>query len=390
MYHVHGEQLYRELYRNLTRETAFDGLMKVRTSTGISQVGQSGHLLVHDETDMVVASTNADSAFFVQFDYDEKFQDNEVIYFQVALLYTNGKGERRIRVHNFKLQTTTSILRVFKGADLYATMNFLIRQSLPEISSMKMFDVRNNIFQRLAAILSSYRVHCSKVSSSSPQLVLPDSLKLLPIYLLSILKTPLLGPLRVGTTYTCLPDTRSYLMMLHNSMSVRDQAPLLYPVLYEIHTMDGHPKFGICSEQIPGLAYFPGMCRLSLDSFKTEGIYLMDTVDHLYLWIGTSVPTSLIYQLLTPEECTPELLKSSLILTRKETDLSARLFNLLSTRQFQRRFSPEISVIHQGSPVEGHLQVYLVEDSSTTNQREPKDMDYMNFLRHVYSIVRKS
>eukprot|EP01126_Amoeba_proteus_P032840 TRINITY_DN3205_c0_g3_i3.p1 TRINITY_DN3205_c0_g3~~TRINITY_DN3205_c0_g3_i3.p1 ORF type:complete len:181 (-),score=25.08 TRINITY_DN3205_c0_g3_i3:61-603(-) len=176
---------------------------------------------------------------------------------------------------------------------------------------------------------------------------------------------------------------------LHNSMNLRDQAVLMYPVLYEIHTMDGHPRFGLCSEQIPGLAFLPGMCRLSLDSLKPEGIYLLDTVDHLYLWIGTSVPLEKLYQLLTPEECVPELLKTLLILTRKDTDLSTRLFNLLSTRQFQRRFSPEIFVIHQGSPLEAHFQMYMVEESSSTNQREPRDMDYVNFLKHVHAVVKK-
>jgi protein transport protein SEC24 len=49
--HNHGEQLYRELYRNLARESGFDGLLRVRTSAGINQDFESGKLRItsHNE-----------------------------------------------------------------------------------------------------------------------------------------------------------------------------------------------------------------------------------------------------------------------------------------------------------------------------------------------------
>lgn len=124
---THGEQLYRELFRNLTREAGYDGLLRIRTSTGISQSGESGHFLSANETDLMLGTISADSAVYFEFTHDEKLKDNEstqiklklilnnlVVYFQAALLYTTKDGQRRIRVHNWKAQATESLQKVFK------------------------------------------------------------------------------------------------------------------------------------------------------------------------------------------------------------------------------------------------------------------------------------
>eukprot|EP01126_Amoeba_proteus_P065946 TRINITY_DN9463_c0_g2_i2.p1 TRINITY_DN9463_c0_g2~~TRINITY_DN9463_c0_g2_i2.p1 ORF type:complete len:670 (-),score=83.43 TRINITY_DN9463_c0_g2_i2:191-2200(-) len=377
--HSHGEQLYRELFRSFTRDSGYDGMMRIRTSTGISPSGDTGHFFLNNDTDLMVATITADSAVHVEFVHDENLKDNDVVCIQAALLYTNKEGNRRIRVHNYKTIANSSLPRVWKAVDLDSTLNILIRSSLSDIGSNKMSEVRLKFFSKLFAILAAYK-NTTKTGNSAP-LVLPEALRLLPLYVLALLKTPLMAPLRHGTYYPVLADARSYLMMLHNSMNLRDQAPLLYPILYEVHTMAGHPKFGLSGE-IPGLVFFPGMIRLSVDSLSADGIYLMDTVERLYLWVGASAHPELVGQLLLPEECTPDMMKTMVILTRKETDLSYRLFNLLSSRQFQRRFSPEVFVIHQGSPLEPFVQMFLVEDG-LPNSRDVKDMNYGDFLREI-------
>eukprot|EP01127_Copromyxa_protea_P016774 TRINITY_DN5053_c0_g1_i1.p1 TRINITY_DN5053_c0_g1~~TRINITY_DN5053_c0_g1_i1.p1 ORF type:complete len:879 (+),score=183.82 TRINITY_DN5053_c0_g1_i1:47-2683(+) len=385
---THGEQLYRELFRNFTRESGYDGLLRLRTSTGLSQSGESGHFLSVNETDLMVGTVSADSAIYFELTHDEKLKEGEVLYFQSALLYTSREGQRKIRVHNWKAQATDSLQKVFKGSDLDTTLNALVRSSISDVPNNKMVDVRQKFMDRLAAILASYRTHCAKTQSIG-QLILPESLRLLPVYSLGLLKTPLLGPLRQGTTYPVLPDARSYLMMLHNSMHPRDQAASIYPTLYQVHTMSGHPRFGLSCEGSPGLVFLPGTVRLSYESLHTQGIYLLDAVDRMYLWIGAEAPEELVDQLLLPEECTADAKKCLVLLTRKETDLSYRLFNLLSSRQFQRRLSPEILVIHQGSPLEYYLMLHLIEDGQGGTVRDVKDMDYPDFLRHLHRMIQR-
>jgi len=137
------------------------------------------------------------------------------------------------------------------------------------------------------------------------------------------------------------------------------------------------------------MVFLPGVVRLSVDSLLSNGIYLLDAVERMFLWIGRDTPDELVSEVLSAEERTVEAQRCLVLLTRKETDLSYRLFNLLSSRQFQRRFSPEIIVIHQGSPLEAYIQNYLAEDG-TPNARDVKDNDYPDFLRHLHRIIQRT
>jgi len=305
------------------------------------------------------------------------------------LLYTSKDGQRRIRIHNWKTQATDSLQKVFKGADLDAVLNALVRQSISDIPKFKMSDVRIKYMDRLAGILGSYRNNCAKTQSPG-QLILPESLRLLPVYSLGLIKSALMGPLRQGTPYPVLPDARSYLSMLYNSMHPRDQLVFVYPSLFQVDTMAGHPRFGLSCEGISAMVFLPGMVRLSMESLEPHGIYLLDAVERMFLWIGREADEELIGQLLTPAECSPEAKSSLVYLSRKETDLSYRIFNLLSSRQFQRQLSPEILVIHQGSALEPYVLVHLIEDGLGQNVRDVKDMDYPDFLRYLHRLIQRN
>lgn len=53
----------------------------------------------------------------------------------------------------------------------------------------------------------------------------------------------------------------------------------------------------------------PGTVRLSYESLHAHGIYLLDAVDRMYLWIGADAPEELVDQLLLPEERSAEAKK---------------------------------------------------------------------------------
>lgn len=92
-------------------------------------------------------------------------------------------------------------------------------------------------------------------------------------------------------------------------MHPRDQAASIYPTLYQVHTMVGHPRFGLSCEGSPGLVFLPGTVRLSYESLHSHGIYLLDAVDRMYLWVGADTPEELVDQLLLPEERSAEAKK---------------------------------------------------------------------------------
>eukprot|EP01125_Pyxidicula_operculata_P016955 TRINITY_DN5895_c0_g1_i3.p1 TRINITY_DN5895_c0_g1~~TRINITY_DN5895_c0_g1_i3.p1 ORF type:complete len:883 (+),score=236.06 TRINITY_DN5895_c0_g1_i3:49-2697(+) len=384
----HQEELYRELYRNLTRDSAFDTLSRLRCGQGLNIKKDYGHFTKLNETDLSAPIISADSSYAFEFEYDDVLKEDRGALFQMAILYSTPDGYRRIRVHNIKISVTNQINKVFKSADLDTIVNLLARQTVREASEIAMPEVRKKLVAKVCQILASYKKQCSaKGSQRDGQLVLPDSLKLLPIYSLGMLKSPLVGPLRQGTQFHTLADTRSYLMSMFDSMPLSDQAPLLYPLLFEVHTMVGHEFHGILNNE-NGFVHFPGQCRLSKGILNSSGIYLLDSMQYLYLWIGQNVDSNMLDQVL-PQELQSVDNSNLLILPRIETDLSNRIFNLLSSRRLQRSLLPEIYVIRQGSPLEQRIILNLIEDGpSVGNNRDVKDMSYIDYLCHVHRKIQ--
>jgi len=96
---------------------------------------------------------------------------------------------------------------------------------------------------------------------------------------------------------------------------------------------------------------------------------------------------------LLPEQHYDALSQGALVtLAMMETDLSQRLFALLSApRLALRSSSPDIIVIKQGTPLEARLAPYLVEDGQTAVAvTDVKDMTYVDFLTHLHRRIQAS
>ena len=60
--------------------------------------------------------------------YDNKLEDKQMSYVQVAVLYTSAGGERRVRVLNLNLPVTNHIGNVFRFADFDTSVVRLLKE----------------------------------------------------------------------------------------------------------------------------------------------------------------------------------------------------------------------------------------------------------------------
>ena len=91
-------------------------------------------------------------------------------------------------------------------------------------------DVRNYLTSKCVAILLAYRRNCA--SSTSPgQLILPESFKLFPLYVLALIKNKAIK----GGNVTS--DVRVFFFRLLLSQSVGSIMTLLYPRMMALHTL---------------------------------------------------------------------------------------------------------------------------------------------------------
>lgn len=101
---------------------------------------------------------------------------------------TQIRPRRRIRVHNMARSVTSVMQAMFKGADLEACVASLSRRSLRSLPAHSVDSIRQTVTAEVASTLHVYRKHCAPKQLPG-QLVLPETLKMLPLFSAALLKS---------------------------------------------------------------------------------------------------------------------------------------------------------------------------------------------------------
>ena len=109
-------------------------------------------------------------------------------YFQAALLYTTTSGSRRLRVSSLRIPVTNQYAHFFRSVSLNCAFAGMARPALADVAAHGVIRAKDALIDRLANLLFCYRRQCSS-SQHTGQLILPESLKLLPLYVYALLKT---------------------------------------------------------------------------------------------------------------------------------------------------------------------------------------------------------
>ena len=111
------------------------------------------------------------------------------VVFQTAVLHTTCFGERRIRVLTLALPTTSSISELYGAVDTVAMATLLANKAVERSMQSKLEDARDAVLYKLVDILGTYKATMtSSGSGASPQLVIAENMKFLPLLMLGLLK----------------------------------------------------------------------------------------------------------------------------------------------------------------------------------------------------------
>lgn len=364
-----------ELGRNLRRDFGFEGVMRFRCSKGLSVDDYlMGCTPPPGQMEVDVPGIDADHAFAVTLKHDDKLEDGAPAYVQCALLYTTSAGQRRVRVLTLGLQSTSAMASLYRYADLDALLNVMLRQSIALARKQNMHQVRESVVNATVKMLYCYRKMCASASTAAGQLILPESLKLLPLYTLSLTKN---GVLRAGTDVRA--DERNALMAAGSRMPVASSVAFVYPRLFGVHTLDEYA----CALEADGTPRLPSMTSLSVEKLEADGAFLLDDATALYLWIGRGVPAAFLEQLLRVRtlegyDC------SRLRVPTLDNDVSIRANRLVNAVRSQRpQLFQSVRVLTAKDPLEGRFLSMLTEDRAQTA------MSYVEFLCHVHRQIQQ-
>uniref|UniRef100_A0A1J3CIZ1 Protein transport protein Sec24-like n=1 Tax=Noccaea caerulescens TaxID=107243 RepID=A0A1J3CIZ1_NOCCA len=350
---VHGEKLRHELARDLTRETAWESVMRIRCGKGIRFSSYHGNFMLRSTDLLALPAVDCDKAYAMQLSLEETLLTTQTVYFQVALLYTASCGERRIRVHTAVAPVVTDLGEMYRQADTGSIVSVYTRLAIEKSLSAKLDDARNVIQQKIVKALREYRDLHKVQHRLGSRLIYPESLKFLALYGLAICKST---PLQGGPADASL-DERCAAGFTMMALPVKKLLKLLYPNLFRVDEWLLKP-----SADHDDLKDVLRRLPLAAESLDSRGLYIYDDGFRLVLWFGRMLSPDIAKNLLGADFAA-EL--SRVTLQEQENGMSKKLMRLVKKmREDDPSYHPMCFLVRQGEqPREGFLLLRnLIED----------------------------
>ncbi|KAJ9180138.1 hypothetical protein P3X46_008420 [Hevea brasiliensis] len=357
-------KLYNDLRWNVTRPQGFEAVMRVRCSQGIQVQQYHGNFCKRIPTDVDLPGIDCDKTIMVTLKHDDKLQDGTECAFQCALLYTTVYGQRRIRVTTLSLPCTNNLSNLFRMADLDTQFVCFLKQAANEIPSTPPLNLREQVTNFCINILLSYRKFCATVSSSG-QLILPEALKLLPLYTLALIKS-------TGLRIDGRVDDRSFWITYVSSVSTPSAIPLVHPRMIAIHDLD---------TQEGNESLIPHSIPLSSDHVSDDGIFLLENGQEGLMYIGSSVDSNILQQLFGISSV--DEIRTQFFLQQYDNPLSKKLNDVTNEIRRRRCSYLRLKLCKKGDPSGLSFFSCLIEDKVPTG-----GLSYVEFLVHVHRQIQ--
>ncbi|XP_010075804.1 PREDICTED: protein transport protein Sec24C, partial [Pterocles gutturalis] len=359
------DRFLNDLRRDVQKEVGFDAVMRVRTSTGIRATDFFGAFYMSNTTDVEMAGLDCDKTITVEFKHDDKLSEDSGALLQCALLYTSCAGQRRLRIHNLSLNCCTQLADLYRNCETDTLINYLAKYAYRGVLSSPVKTVRDALINQCAQILACYRKNCASPSSAG-QLILPECMKLLPVYLNCVLKSDVLQPGPEVTT-----DDRAYIRQLVTSMDVAETNVFFYPRLLPLTKAD------VDSDSLPAAI------RNSEERLSKGDIYLLENGLNIFVWVGVNVQQGLIQNLFGVSSFS-QISNTSSTLPVLENPFSKKVRSIVGMLQVQRSRYMKLIIVKQEDKLEMLFKHFLVEDKSLSG-----GASYVDFLCHMHKEIRQ-
>ncbi|XP_060840274.1 protein transport protein Sec24D isoform X1 [Rhopalosiphum padi] len=365
---VDGQRFLSDLKHDISRPTVFDAVMRVRTSTGTRPTDFYGHFFMSNSTDVELAAIDCDKAIAIEVKHDDKLDEQDGVLVQTAMLYTSCSGQRRVRILNLSLRSSGQMGELYRSCDLDTIMNFFGKQVMYKILESSGRQVKDAITNKTAQILATYRKHCASPSSAG-QLILPECMKLMPLYVNCLIKCDAMSG---GPDLTV--DDRWFNMHLVITADIPTTLGYFYPRLIPIHTL--------ADEKLLDDVSIPDQLRCSFEKLAENGAYILENGVYMFLWLGMGLSQTFLSDVFGVQNITYVDTEHSAIPVL-DNPLNKAVRQVLSKIQKERSHTMRLSIIRQKDKIETVMRHFLVEDHGIDNSSS-----YVEFLCHMHKEIR--
>nr|XP_057924820.1 protein transport protein Sec24D isoform X2 [Doryrhamphus excisus] len=360
-----GEHFLRDVRKEVQKSIGFDAIMRVRTSTGFRATDFFGAIHMKNTTDVEMAAVDCEKAVTVEFKHDDALNEETGAFIQCALLYTTISGQRRLRILNLSLNCSSHLSELYKSCETDSLVNFFAKSSYRAILNQPLKNIREILVNQTAHMLACYRKNCASASVAS-QLILPDAMKVFPVYMNNLMKTsPLTGSTELST------DDRAHQRLSVMAMGVEDTQLLLYPRLIPLHNMD-------VANEAP-----PTPLRCTEERLADNGVFLLENGYVMFLWLGQASPPDVIQGLFNVPSLA-HLQGNMSVLPELDNPLSKKVRCIIRDLLEKRPKSMKLQIVRQKDKPEMMFRQFLVEDKGLHG-----GTSYMDFLCYVHREIKQ-
>ncbi|KZT62462.1 hypothetical protein CALCODRAFT_489824 [Calocera cornea HHB12733] len=361
--------LVSELKLVLQSFSCYDVNVKVRCSTGLRVSACHGSFYADQPASPTYAVMHASSAFAAELKHTGSLAPGSTAYIQCATLYTSRDGRRRVRCHNLAVDVKPLIGEFFARTDLTAGLSLFSKSSAAQIGQRNLSEIKRDLVEHCVSALFSYRINCSAATAPT-QLIIPEALKTLPVYILCLMKSKALKGSNV------ISDVRCHHRLQLLSMPIPTLLDSIYPKLYALHDLEP-------SALMPGPdghIHPPAPMRLSYLWMESGGLYLIDNSEVNVIWVGGACVDVVLRDLFDVDDF---LQVSKGPLPSLPTLLSQQVGHLLEFLAYRRGRQVPLLIARQ------NLDAAELEFSNLLFEDENNDgMSYTDFLCEIHDQIR--
>lgn len=234
----------------------------------------------------------------------------------------------------------SSLHQYFKSCVVESYCQYALRQRISRVNQKGPRDIREDIINQTVKLLAKYRQQCSPTSAPS-QLVIPDGLKLLPIYTLSAMKTHAFRLLANSQRLDeKVAEIQKWLGVPFGKVPY-----MFYPRVYRVTNVTELPgrqrsygdqnssvDWGYFTDETEQSIVKPKVQACEIKKISSSEAYVLDDGDYINLLIGSKVPPEFCAEVLGHETFSDYALSiasGASPFQPVETEASQILFNLL-------------------------------------------------------------
>ena len=368
------EKLHFDLTRILTRPNYYDCRFMLRFSVGVDCVEILGPFNKKLGEAFQLGGCDPDYCYYYNMRLNETFKVGQKIDIQLVALFNDNYSNSYLRIFNTSLETTNEVGKIFNNAEVNAVAKAMIYKEISLMFRTDLNNVKKNLEDKIINSFKYYRVK-EKNDTANNQLILPISIRYLPLYIDSFLKTGILSNQN-------RPEMHNYILYLINKLlrePIYSTMKYLYPKFYRIDDIEGPQinntksikvdNIGLINEKY-NIIQKPILLRLSKDIIDFDCAYLIDNGYFIHLFIFNHIEGNFyndVFGVQTYEEAKNSGITN--LVEENMSDLNQRLINIVSQLRKENggNFQPLRIVFLEDNGISNPLLASLLKEDKFDN-----------------------